>query len=220
MSLIRLDTKEEILNYDFNENSLFVVIDTCMFSSVAIALFDRGVSLVNVFEEPVDTEYPFGGEKGGHNTDFSNYPQSVYGSQSLTNQDKVGITSDNGAVSCHMVERAISDPNIVLASSININSVSNYILESDHEDTVIVQSGSHGNFQLEDSITSGLICQKVRGQRHNGVELLQSHLWDFVSDYYPWFPEEDLDRLSDFSSYNIIPIRVGSSEEYITFKEA
>lgn len=217
MEIDRLDTKEEIDNFNISDSSFVVVIDTCMFSSSVISILDRGVSKVNVFKNYFETNYPFGGEGEG-NYEFGNFPQSVYGFD--FNHNCVGFTSDNGAVACHKVKENNDSSRIVIASSINMKAVSEYLEEEGAENIVIVQSGSHNKFQLEDSITSGLLSQHIRKQEHPQINLFQKQLKGFVQDYYSWVPDEDLKRLSDFSSYNIVPVNEDSSENYISFEDA
>jgi phosphosulfolactate phosphohydrolase-like enzyme len=218
MTIVRIDTKEEIEHYNMNGNSLVVVIDTCMFASSVISLFDCNVDSVRVFEEWKEVDFPFGGE-GEADFDFGNFPQSIYSSKPELENENVGIVSDNGSVACHKVMKEDNLSEIILASSINMQAVSNYVSNSRKEDIFIVQSGSHNNFQLEDSITSGLIGQYLRDIDHDREDLFENQIKSFISEYYPWVPEEDVERLSDFNSYNIVPVSKGYYGDYIEFND-
>lgn len=215
MNITRVDTKEELDKSHVDSDSTVIVIDTCMFSSTIICLFDCGVEKVNVFREWQDTCYPFGGEGDG-NFKFDNYPQSVYGVQQDLGKE-VGITSDNGAMACFKVRQFSESCDLLLGSCLNMKYLVNKVKDNFSDNIVIVQSGSHNNFQLEDSITSGLISQYLRGVDNQNINLFEEHLEEFVGSYYPWVPKTDLNRLSDFNSYKLLPFESEYTRNDLTF---
>lgn len=218
MNIQRIETKEEISSkYNINDGSTVIVIDTCMFSSSLITLFECGVENVNVFKEWKDTDYPFGGEGKGK-FDFGNYPQSIYGFRNNLGS-KVGFTSDNGAIACYKVREISEKCELLIGSCLNMEYLVDKVKNNFPDNIIIIQAGSHNSFQLEDSITSGLISQYFRNIDIDKIELFEKHLSEFVKEYYPWIPNEDIQRLSNFNNYNILPVEKEYSEKSLSFKD-
>lgn len=215
MDISYTQTKEEITPQKLDGVTLAVVIDVCMFSSTVITLFDRGVDEINVFTDETEVEYKFGGEYNS-DSDFSNYPQSVYGNV-RENDNIVGITSDNGAIACHNIIEADPTTEIAIASTLNAKSIANYIEKSSYDKVLLLQSGRRGTYQFEDSIASAMIGELLRGRELTDREFYKENIQKIVKKYYSWVPSEDIKRLTEFNAYNVVPLSEEYSKEFIKF---
>lgn len=212
-----VNTKEELSEDHLLDDPTVVVFDVCMFSSTVISIFDQGVDYVGAYNEKKEIDYKFGGEGEGE-FDFGNYPQSVYGNITGT-EEFVGIISDNGSVACHNVKNINENCDIIIGSTINIGRVVDYIRQNDEQEYVLLQSGRRGNYQFEDSVASAIVSERIRGTELQKKDMYKNTITRFIREYYDWVPEEDIERIINFDSYDVLPISSYSDDEHICFKD-
>lgn len=208
----RVETKEELEEDHVKNSDVIVVIDTFMFCSTVLSIFESGVKRVKVFKEYKEKNFPFGGDTG---YDFKNSPQSVYGKN--FDCDVVGITSDNGAICCMKISNMIDNLNdrpIILASTVNYKAIAEFC---NGKDVCIVQSGSKGSFRLEDNVASILISNKILNKDIGNRDILPDIVEQVTRQRYKKVSEEDINKIIDFGSSNIVPISENKFNDHLEF---
>lgn len=221
MRIQTVNLKEQLDHKHLEDDPLVIVFDVCFFSSTVISLFDVGIKKVDVLKDSNNDDYDIiGGEDDNIELDFHNSPQSVYGSFNGSNiPDKVGIISDNGSKACHKVKNLNEKCEIIIGSTVNANGIIKYIKENDYEDIVLLQSGSKGGYQFEDSLGSALVLEGLRGNELNNIDIYKESVKQLVYKMYPWASEEDIKYVNNFNSHsNVIPKSKRYYLDKITFE--
>lgn len=211
-----------------NSETVFVVIDVYMFSSVVITLFDHGVEqVIPTYTEAElkpfqDQGMTIGGEERDESisADFNNLPSSVFetfGDMDPSDIPKtVAVASLNGAKRCVECAEAIQNieghAELVIGSTLNAQAVAEYIkARYPTYDVVLLCAGTRGKSTIDDIIGSMIISQELRDEEiyeaeyKAMLELLPPGRIE-NPDAFDWLSEKDIDHIKQINSTNTIPI--------------
>ena len=160
------DIKEEKI-----KNKTVVVIDILRATSVIVTALNNGCNEVIPVLEVEDAmkivkdnreKYILGGERNAlkiEGFDFSNSPLDY--TKDVVQDKTLVMTTTNGTKAIH---GAMSAKNILIGAMINAKSVANKVLELDN-DLVIINSGTNGEFSIDDFICAGYIIDCILKNR-------------------------------------------------------
>lgn len=160
----------EVQDIDVEENSVYVVVDTFVFSTtVTTALDNSSIDAVHTemdIEQLKGKSFPTGGEEP-LDSSVMNSPLPFENTE--YESDKVGLTSDNGAKRVHQLLNKGAD-SIALGCLRNAVSVG-MKLRDDDRDAYIVPADSHNTPVIEDYFVSMIISNISRGYNYNENEI-------------------------------------------------
>ncbi|EDS78163.1 2-phosphosulfolactate phosphatase family protein [Clostridium massiliodielmoense] len=160
------DIKEEKI-----KNKTVVVIDILRATSVIVTALNNGCNEVIPVLEVEDAmdivknnreKYILGGERNAlkiEGFDFSNSPLDY--TKDVAHGKTLVMTTTNGTRAIH---GAMSAKNILIGAMINAKSVANKVLELDN-DLVIINSGTNGEFSIDDFVCAGYIIDCILKDR-------------------------------------------------------
>jgi len=151
------------------KNKVVVVIDVLRATSVMVTALNNGVKEVipvREIEEALEIvkgereKYLLGGERNAlkiEGFDYSNSPLD-YTKENVKDKTLV-MTTSNGTKA---IKNSESADHIYIASMINAKAVAKK-LASVNKDIIFVNAGTHGEFSIDDFITSGYIIEILKG---------------------------------------------------------
>lgn len=155
------------LNGDSIENKNVVIIDVLRATSVIANALNNGASKIKTvasiedafMHKANDPALILGGERNAQKVtgfDFGNSPLE-YSREKITGKT-VLLCTTNGT---QAVEKSKGAKRILVASFLNLKSLTDYLIKI-NEDTVVICSGTNGNFSLDDGLCAGLLLHELR----------------------------------------------------------
>ncbi len=150
-----------------NENSLVVLIDVLRASSTILSILSNGaksIITVKTIKETIqyrnNQDFLIAGERNGirvQGFDFGNSPLEFINNKKIVNKHIVLTTSNFSKAAAKFQQFK----NIIIASSLNYESVINWILSNDYKRILIIPAGKAGAPSLEDDYIANYIKQSV-----------------------------------------------------------
>ena len=195
--------KPKLFSLYADKKSIVVIVDVLRATSSMCIAFEKGVNKiipVSTVEEALeykneDLDYILVAERNGKivkSFDFGNSPQ-VYLDMDVKGKTVV-MTTTNGTRSINIAKK---DHDIVIGSFLNLNSLAKWLINQDR-DIIIFCAGWKGKFNLEDTLFSGALVEKLVDSSlyDKSCDAAQASkvLWDSAKDDLYRFLEDSSHR--------------------------
>ncbi len=164
----------EGIQYD-NKDSTVVIIDVLRATTTIVTLLFKGAKKV-IATNDIQFALDFDGLKIGEKNslkingfDYNNSPTLLF--EKDFNDKDVVITTSNGTKAVDIYKEF---KNVISLSFVNFSAVKKYL--QNKQDVILVCSGSHGEFSLEDFVCASLMAQSLDHEVVSDAVLLSNYL--------------------------------------------